>query len=104
MPHSSRGGVLNQKMWGAGLVWLSGDFYKDGRKRRGSSHLPRASPRSGDTGNDLETEFAGGKSLHHPSDPAHSNTTLDIPAFLPLPHASLQASSPWTRRSRGAAP
>lgn len=72
-------------MWGAGWVWLAGGLYKDGRKRRGSSHLPRASPSPGDSGNGGGNWAMEGKPCTASSDPARSNTTLYIPAFLHLP-------------------
>lgn len=47
------------KGWGAENVGssLGLGLYKNGRKRRGSFHLPRASPSPGDTGNEVETEL-----------------------------------------------
>lgn len=67
MCHTAKGTAHpTRKQWGAGWVRLAAGLYEDGRKRSGSSHLPRAFPSCGDAGDEAETELWGGKASPPP--------------------------------------
>lgn len=86
--HPAKGMVAQTRnRWGADWVWLAAGFSKDGRKRRGSSHLSRASPSRGDAGDDAGTEPRRGKSSPPPPPLTllTQTQTLSIPVLCLLP-------------------